>query len=76
MREYVFYTGDGFTISPYSDAQIPDCENFQILGFEKGENAQSAFSKLLKSSPWIEEKGFSEVKCSEIIGSAEHFCIR
>lgn len=65
MNEYIFYTSEGFTQSPNGT----DCENMQILGFEKGKNLEEAKSNLLKSNPWILGYGFStdEIKANKIV---------
>lgn len=58
MNEYMFYTFEGFTKSPNGT----DCENFQILGFEKAENIEDAKNLLLKNNPWILEYRFDADK--------------
>lgn len=65
MNEYIFYTSEGFTKSPNET----DCENMQILGFEKGENLEEAKSNLLKNNQWILKYGFSkdEIKANQFI---------
>ena len=54
VKEYVFYTFEGYTESPIGKP----VENIQILGFEFGENEQSARRRLMRHNPWIIEKGF------------------
>ena len=61
MKSFIFYTSEGITLSPNNSL----CENFQILGFEKGLSKQIALRTLLKYNSWIEEYGFSK---DEIIG--------
>lgn len=56
--EYIFYTTEGITQAPTGKI----VENMQILGFEKGVSESCALTRLLKSNPWIEEKGFSPCK--------------
>ncbi len=58
MKTYIFYTGEGKTLSPNDSV----CENFQILGFEKGESEKKAIENLLKRNVWISGCGFSENK--------------
>lgn len=58
MNEYLFYTSEGFTQSPNG----LDCENLQILGFEKAENLESAKRQLLENNSWISAYGFLESK--------------
>ncbi len=54
MNEYMFYTFEGFTQSPNKT----ECENLQILGFEKAENLQTAKKQLLANNDWILKYGF------------------
>ncbi len=58
MNEYMFYTFEGFTQSPNKT----DCENFQILGFEKAENLEIAKEHLLVNNDWILKYGFDAEK--------------
>lgn len=58
MNEYMFYTFEGFTQSPNKT----DCENLQILGFEKAENLEIAKSHLLANNEWILKYGFDKKK--------------
>lgn len=61
MKEFVFYTFEGYTESPTGQA----VENIQILGFEFGENEIEARNHLIKENEWIIENGFRE---NRIIG--------
>lgn len=58
MNEYMFYTFEGFTQSPNKT----DCENLQILGFEKAENLEVAKEHLLVNNDWILKYGFDMEK--------------
>ncbi|MDD2268291.1 MAG: hypothetical protein PHY15_01925 [Eubacteriales bacterium] len=53
---YLFYTDEGYTISPNDK----DVENFQILGFEEGVDKEDALRNLHKSNTWIRESGFKD----------------
>ena len=65
MKSFIFYTSEGITLSPNNSV----CENFQILGFEKGISKDIALRTLLKNNSWIDEYGFSqdEIICKEIL---------
>ena len=67
MREFVFYTEEGYTESPTGKT----VENLQILGFAMGTDEANARKILLKENPWIIEYGFNEkgLFCKEIIVS-------
>lgn len=58
MNEYMFYTFEGFTQSPNKT----DCENLQILCFEKAENLEIAKKCLLVNNDWISKHGFNTEK--------------
>ncbi len=65
MKSFIFYTSEGITVSPNDSL----CENFQVLGFEKGHSKAIALETLLKNNSWIYEYGFSrsEIICREIL---------
>lgn len=54
MKEYVFYTCEGYTESPTGKP----VENIQILGFANGDNHNVALNDLIKRNQWIVEKDF------------------
>ena len=54
MREYIFYTAEGFTQAPNGE----EIENCQLLGCAWGTNTHHALQNLLRDNPWIEQKGF------------------
>ena len=58
MNEYMFYTFEGFTQSPNKN----ECENLQILGFEKAESLKTAKKHLLANNNWILKYGFDTEK--------------
>ena len=65
MKSFIFYTGEGVTLSPNNSI----CENFQILGFEKAMSKEIALESLLQNNSWIDEYGFSkdEILYKEIL---------
>ena len=65
MKEFLFYTCEGFTYSPNDD----EVENMKILGFEKADTYDEAYDLLLKNNDWIIETGFNKEKilCVECI---------
>lgn len=56
MKEFIFYTFQGYTESPLEEP----VENIQVLGFEKGRSSEEANKSLLNKRPWIIESGFDE----------------
>lgn len=54
MKEYFFYTTEGFTQAPNGE----DVENCQVLGRAKGHNEMEARKQLTKEHPWIKRYGF------------------
>lgn len=64
MKEYIFYTAEGFTQAPDGE----DIENCQLLGRAYGKDKHDALSNLLKKNHWIKERGFDpyEAICKEL----------
>lgn len=58
MKEFIFYTFEGYTESPTGKV----VENLQILGFEKGKNENEAFTTLINNNQWIIQSGFNKDK--------------
>jgi len=56
MKEYIFYSFEGYTKSPTREV----IENIQFLGIEKGNNQEEAKENLIKNNKWIEELGFDK----------------
>ncbi|MCQ2973446.1 MAG: hypothetical protein MJ211_01400 [Bacteroidales bacterium] len=55
MKEYIFYTTEGFTYPPINETSV---ENYQVLGRSFGKNIKEARHNLIKENPWIVECGF------------------
>ena len=55
MRDYIFYTMEGYTVAPDGDT---DVENCQVLGYSSGKNIECAQQNLIHDNPWIEQHGF------------------
>lgn len=67
MKEFVFYTFEGYTESPTGKL----IENIQVLGFENGSTETEAKEKLLSHSKWIEKTGFNkyEIESRQILNN-------
>ncbi len=70
MREYLFYTDEGYTEGPREGYPVENC---QVLGRMRGADAEDARRLLLRENRWIEEAGFSEERicCEEIVANGE-----
>jgi len=55
MKEYIFYTTEGFTHAPDGD----DIENCQLLGKAFGNDKNEALKNLQKENPWIKDRCFN-----------------
>ena len=55
MKEYVFFTSEGWTIPPNENMTVENC---QLLGFAKGDSKENALKHLILGNPWIIECGF------------------
>ena len=69
MKEYIFYTTEGYTEAP-NDENVDNC---QVLGRAKGNDVEEAQQKLLKENPWIIETKFdpSEFMAEQILTSEQ-----
>lgn len=73
MKNYIFYTAEGYTKCPTIDGnegEEADCENFQVLGHGEGHDAKEAWEKFKKDYPWVEEMGFGQedVYAQQVVG--------
>lgn len=66
LATYIFYTTEGYTYQPNSEAMEPDIENLQVLGFAAGETEEEAFKNLLDENEWLLETTFDQVRCIEL----------
>ena len=57
-RTFIFFTQEGFCEAPNGEK----VENYQVLGFESGENIETAFRWLMINNLWIEECGYDREK--------------
>lgn len=66
MKEYIFYTCEGYTAPPKEDKEVENC---QVLGRALGSNEQQAKANLIEANPWIEESGFDSNKfiCKQLL---------
>ena len=55
MKQFIFYTTEGYTESP-TNAEVGNC---QLLGTARGTHEDEALQNLLAENQWIEEQGFS-----------------
>jgi hypothetical protein len=63
MNNYIFLTDEGYTFQPNSNAETPDIENLQIIGFASGITAEDAYSNLLAYHAYLKETSFNQVFC-------------
>ncbi|MBR3797440.1 MAG: hypothetical protein IKK36_00810 [Bacteroidales bacterium] len=65
MNEYIFYTTEGYTISPNNN----DVDNCQVLGLVCGKNVTDAQRNLIKENPWIKKFGYdiNKIICKQLI---------
>lgn len=65
MKNFVFYTYEGYTESPMGKP----VENMQLLGFETGKTYKQAKENLMSNCEWIEEIGFnfSKIEAQQLL---------
>ena len=61
VRNFIFYTTEGYTFQPGSENDVPDVENCQVLGWGNGKNTEEAFNDFKEQSPWLKTLSFDEV---------------
>lgn len=66
IRNFIFYTTEGYTFSPNLESDMPDIENCQILGWGKGGTSRKAFNDFKKESPWLKTLRFNNVIGAEL----------
>jgi len=62
MKNYIFYTSEGFT----QDNKNNDTNNCQVIGWGAGVNENAAFKNLLIECPYLKEHYFDEIMCQEL----------
>ncbi len=65
-RSFIFITEEGFTYQPKSVSQMPDVDNFQVLGFSQGQTEGKAFKNFLCENEWLGIMTFRKVSCYEL----------
>lgn len=55
MLEYIFYTDEGYCESPANKI----VENFQVLGFEKGDSKAEALNAFLENNAWLKDYSYN-----------------
>ena len=65
-KKYIFITFEGFTFQPYSESDMPDIENMQVIGFSQGKNTKEAFENLLLNQQYLKDTTFNEIIAFEL----------
>ncbi len=63
MTDFIFFTEEGYTFQPGSEAIEPDIENLQVLGFARGGGPEEAFRVMLRERPWLLDTTFEGTWC-------------
>ena len=65
MKEFIFYTTEGYTTAPDGHSNVENC---QILGITSGCDSKNALHRLLQDSPWIVdlEYNIDNIICREL----------
>ena len=61
IKRFIFISNEGYTYQPNSNADIPDIENSQVIGFSYGKDEEEAFNNLLKENKYIKETSFNQI---------------
>jgi len=73
MKSFVFITTEGFTFQPNSEADEPDIENCQVLGYGDGETPREAFKNLIKNNTYLMTTTFDEIICLELASEERNY---
>jgi hypothetical protein len=78
MKNYIFISSEGYTYSPSATDSEPDVENCQVLGFGVGADKESAFKYFIDNNQQLENLGFENVVCYELMKSEPegYFCTK
>ena len=63
MRQFIFYTTDGFTVAP----DMTELENCQILAFELAPDLHAAWNSFAISHSDFLQMGFRNIVCRELV---------
>lgn len=66
MNNYIFLTDEGYTYQPYSESDIPDIENLQVIGIASGENEREAFYNLMSRKRYLLQTTFDHIFCYKL----------
>jgi hypothetical protein len=66
MESYIFLTTEGNTFQPNSEADEPDVENLQVIGFGVGSTPQEAYIDMLSAYPYLAQTTFDEIFCYKL----------
>lgn len=76
-KKYIFITFEGFTFQPYSESDMPDIENMQVIGFSEGKDKKEAFKNLLVNHSYLKDTTFHEIIALELVdGKQDMFTIQ
>lgn len=66
MDDYIFLSAEGYTFQPDSNAETPDIDNLQVIGFSRGGTADEAFDNLLIAHAYLKETSFESIFCYKL----------
>lgn len=69
MKYYIFFTHEGFTITP----EDHDADNCQILGLGRGHTVEEAFIAFKAENSILVCYGFNDVIAMELVNAKLHF---
>jgi hypothetical protein len=73
IKDFIFITFEGMTFQPNSESDIPDIENMQVIGFEKGLNINEAFENLKVNFEYLKSTTFDEIIGIELKSKKFHY---
>ena len=64
MKQFLFFTREGFTFDPHHK----EISNMQILGDGRGDDVLEAFVNFKRDQDYLLERGFKEVIAVQYVG--------
>lgn len=73
VRNFIFYTNEGFTFQPSSEEDLLEVENCQVLGWGKGNSAEKAFENFKEENSWLKKLRFDRIIGAELKNEKEFY---
>ncbi len=66
-KTFIFLTSEGICFSPNNDFNQQAVENWQVIGWADGIDADESFKRLINENKSLIESGFNEIFAFELV---------